>query len=145
MAGVSALGFGVGAVLIIIGIPILLLVFSLLGTAITWALAKVLGGKGSFTDQFYHFSIPTGGLGILSSLASLIPCVGFLIQLVLIVYSWYLAYLIYKEVHQLTTGKAVAVVAIPIVFALLLVVIVALVMATAMAGLLASLGMGLGS
>ncbi|HLC69189.1 MAG TPA: YIP1 family protein [Candidatus Bilamarchaeaceae archaeon] len=126
----------------VIAIPIIMIFWAFIQTGVMWVLAKILGGKGSFTSQLYHFSIVGGGLTLITSLLSLIPCLGGLIAMVLGFYYLYPVYLVYKGVHQLSSGRAIALVLLPIVLLILLFVIIMILFAAAFASLLGALGAG---
>jgi hypothetical protein len=95
-----------------------------LGEGITYLLAKAFGGQGSFMVQAYTallFQVPIG-LGI--TLLSLIPFVGYFAS-VAGIYSYILQTFQLMAVHRLSTGKAVAVVLIPVAAGILLGIILA--------------------
>lgn len=128
----SAFGAGMGfagAIAIAIVIPILSLVLSLVTTSVMWALARVLGGVGTYSDQFFQFSLPMGGLMMISALIGIIPCLGDIASFVLFFYSFYVAFLVYKSVHKLNDSRAIILVLLPIILigilAILAVVLVA--------------------
>lgn len=147
--GTAGLGMGLGIILTVVLTPIMSVVLSLLFTAITWGIAKVLGGVGSFGNQYYHFSIVGGaiggGIGIISAAVSIIPCLGGLVSLVLLAYSFYVAYLIYKSVHKLSSAKAAILVIIPIIIFIGLVIIAAVIFASMFATILAGMASGAGT
>ncbi|OIO25391.1 hypothetical protein AUJ14_04365 [Candidatus Micrarchaeota archaeon CG1_02_55_22] len=102
----------------------------LVGTLILWVVAKILGGKGEFTDQFYVTSLYAPVIMLLSG----IPWLGILAVL----YGLYLLVLALKEVHAFSTGRAVAV----IIVLLVLVFLLALVLAFMFAAALGAVGLG---
>lgn len=111
MSGAKGLGgmrdFSVGALLYLV-------CFGLIGYPIGYYLsnglyyigARLLGGQGGFTEQAYLFSLFSVPLGILSSLVSLIPCLGALLALGISIFSLILGYRMMKVTHNLTEGKA---------------------------------------
>ncbi|HEY7354926.1 MAG TPA: Yip1 family protein, partial [Ktedonobacterales bacterium] len=95
-----------------------------LGQGITYLLAKAFGGQGSFMVQAYTtllFQVP---IGICIALLSLIPLVGSVASLGSI-YIYILQTFQVIAVHRLSTGKAVAVVLIPVAAGILLGIILA--------------------
>ena len=111
----SGLFVGVGAAKFsaILTIPL----FFLLITGVYHLIAKLLGGAGSFGRFAYLNAAFSAPLGILSSLIIVVPfvsCVAILIPF----YEIFLTYLAVKTEHQLTSGKALITVLLPI-FAML--------------------------
>lgn len=127
-----------GIVMIVILVPLIMIVGSLIGTYIMYMIAKALGGTGSFDQQFYHMAVMGGGITVISSLFSIIPCVGDLVQLVAWVFSLYLGYLIYMSVHRVSSGKAILLTLLPtiigVVLAVLLIIIFGALIATMIGG-----------
>ncbi len=129
-------GLGIVLVLLIaVLIPVLAVVGSLIVTGVMWIIAKLLGGSGTFTQQFFQFSYPMGGIMIISSVIGIIPCLGDLVSLVLSLYSLYIAFEIYRSVHKLSDARAILIVALPII----LVILLGLLIVVLFAGLIASL------
>ncbi len=91
-----------------------------IGTGILWIIAKVLGGKGEFSQQYYLSALFMPLIVILSSVPILGMIVGFLGGL----YSLYLLTLSLKEVHSFSTMRAVAVWIIPAILAVILAFII---------------------
>ncbi len=108
--GLGLIVFGIiYAVMIIVLEPIVLLV----GQGISFLIAKLLGGKGKYTEQVYFSSFVTSAWNIVFPLL-VIPCLGSILSIIIAVYSIYLNYKIIKTVHQLDRLRAAAVVLIPI-------------------------------
>ncbi len=84
-----------------------------LGQGITFLLAKAFGGQGSFLAQIYTFLLYQVPIGLITAALSLIPIVGSIAGLAGI-YAYVLQYFQMVAVHRLTTGKALAVVLIPV-------------------------------
>ena len=134
LAGLSALvstgftlpsmeGVGVtGAVGAVIGGIIAALIGSLIITAILWVVARILGGKGTYTQQYYLVSLYAVPVAILS----IIP----LVNILVILYGLYLLTVALREAHGYGTGKAV----ITWLILLVIVVIIALVIGAAILG-----------
>lgn len=70
-------------------------------------MAGLLGGKGKPEKTYYVWSLFGAPLGILG-LVSLIPCVGWLVGLLLAIYQLYLLTLCMKALYGFDTLKAVA-------------------------------------
>ncbi len=99
------------SILFAIIMPIALLI----GTGIYWIFAKLLGGKGSFSAQYYVTALYAAPL----SIPGAIPIVGMLVGL----YEIYLAFLTIREVHELSTGKTIAVLLIPALIVIVLAIL----------------------
>jgi len=81
---------------------------------IYYVVAKLLGGKGNFEEQFYLTAIFTAPLTILA-IFSAIPLIGMIVEVGVTLYMLYLLTLAIKEVHNLSTIKAILVWLIPII------------------------------
>ena len=113
MAGVT------GGVILLIGVPVFLGFFAIIGTGFIFVIAKLLGGNGSYTSLLYLNSLYSPLIYFLS----LIPFVGFLAS----IYSVYLFFLSVKESQELNSGRAAIVVAIPIILTVIIAVLIAMV------------------
>jgi hypothetical protein len=91
-----------------------------IGNGLYYLAAVLLGGKGAFGTQAYLVSLFFVPLGIVSLLASLIPCLGGLLSLAVGIYTIILSVRVMKVVHSLTTGRAVVSVLWPIILGLFL-------------------------
>ncbi|MFA6530148.1 MAG: YIP1 family protein [Candidatus Micrarchaeia archaeon] len=97
-----------------IGIPIL----SYISQGVYWILAKILGGKGTYTEQTFFGSMLGGAFAVIAPaiiVVSLIPCLGTIVSFVVGAYELYLAYKIIKTVHGLDQLRAAVVVLLPLV------------------------------
>jgi hypothetical protein len=92
----------------------------LVGTGILFLLARLLGGTGDFGRYAYLNAAFTAPLTILSSLLSIIPVIGCL-TIFIGIYQLVLTYYSTKVEHNLSSGRALIVVLIPIILVLLLV------------------------
>lgn len=106
---------GVTGIIGIIITPILTVIASFIIVGIYFILAKIFGGTGSYSSLFYLMSLYAVPLSIFSQ----IPILGLLVGL----YALYLDFLVIKESQQLSTGKAIAVILIPIIIIAILVII----------------------
>jgi hypothetical protein len=109
-------GLGGASLASIIMVPVGFLV----GTGILYLIAKLLGGTGEFGRYAYLNASFTAPLTILSSLLSVIPVLGCL-SLFISIYQLVLTYYSTKVEHNLTSGKALVVVLLPLIVVLLLV------------------------
>lgn len=108
----------------IIFYPIAVLIGSFIGVGILHLFAKLFGGKGAFMDLYRVF-----GIGYILSWISVIPVVGPMISGIAGLWMIVVSIIAVRKVHSLSTGKAVAVVLIPVVIAIVLGVILAAAMA----------------
>jgi hypothetical protein len=91
----------------------------LIGTGILHLIARLFGGQGEFGRFAYLNAAFQAPLGILVTLLSLIPFVGCITPIISI-YQIVLAYFAVKVEHQLTSGKAIIVVLLPLIVVLVL-------------------------
>jgi len=91
-----------------------------LSHGLTYVLAKLLGGTGSYTTQTYLASLFAVPLGILSGFISLIPCLGLLAALGFIIFGFVLTVRMLKVTHALPTGKALIVMGVPILLSFII-------------------------
>jgi hypothetical protein len=138
---------GLGLLAIIV-MPILLAIWSVVGSAISygilWIIAKVLGGKGTFTQNYYLGSRlvwPLFVAGIIVSILSMIPFIGWLISLLWLLYVLYLMVILLSVANNISKGKAVLVLVILLIIVALLVLLVA---ASLIAAIMAGSAMGSG-
>jgi hypothetical protein len=123
-AGIVA-GFGL---LAIVAAPILFAVFgvvtSLVANAIAYGVSRVLGGTGTYAQQYYLGAIFTAPITIASLVLNIVPILGSLVSLLLQLYGLYLFVLSLKEAHGFDTMKAVLViVGLVVVYAVLVAVL----------------------
>ena len=105
------------------------------GEGVLFILAKLFGGKSSFTKQVYFGSYLHSVFVILTTILAFIPCVGLIIY-PLYLYEVYLHYVRIKKIHELDTLRAALVILIPLLISLMLLVFFLLVVG---AGVLAGL------
>ncbi|HHY57752.1 MAG TPA: hypothetical protein GYA08_20200 [Chloroflexi bacterium] len=87
--------------------------FFLIGVGVYFLLARLLGGSGDFGRYAYLNAAFAAPLGILTTLLGLVPFVGCISPLISI-YSLVLVYFATKVEHQLSSGRAIWVVLIPV-------------------------------
>jgi hypothetical protein len=131
-AGIYSLFTGMGLVCLVVIIP----VGFYISNGIYYGIASLLGGKGSFSSQAYIdslFTVPIGVLSLILALFSVIPVIGWFIYsglaLIVSIFNIILTVRCYKAVHNFSTGRAVAVVFLPLVIMIIpmcLIVVLAL-------------------
>jgi len=105
----------------------------LLGGAVTFIIAKLLGGIGKFKSQLALFGTIEASFLLLQiplTLLGIIPCVGNLVNLLIVVLSVYQLFVSFKAImalHKLSSGRALVVVLAPIALMLALIVLAFLV------------------
>lgn len=94
----------------------------LIGSGIYFAIAKALGGTGSFEEQSYLLATFTAPIMIVNGVIGLVPFLGGCFSFFLSIYQLVLSYFAIKTAHNLDTGRAIAVVLIPVAIALFCVI-----------------------
>ncbi len=113
--GGLGLATGFASLVNIVVVPLMFLI----GVGIYFILAKVLGGNGDFGRYAYLNAAFSAPLGILTTLLGLVPFAGCISPLISI-YSLVLLYFATKTEHQMSSGRAIWVVLIPVLFMLAL-------------------------
>lgn len=116
--GAGMMGAGMGLLTFIAALvmtPIIVVIGWLIGSGIIYVFAMIFGGKGNFTVQSHLIALYTAPLIIVSAILGLIPILGGVLSLLLGLYSLYLLTMALKQVHKVSTGKAVAIWLIPII------------------------------
>jgi hypothetical protein len=139
---VQSLMFGAPIDAVIISIIMMLIVMiiaviigTLINTGLSYIWCKLLGGKGTFSDQYYQFSIVGSGLLIVTSVLMLVPFVGGLVAGLLAIYYLYPVFLVYRSVHKFTDGRAALAVLLPFVLLIILAIIAMMFFAVMLAGI----------
>ncbi len=83
------------------------------GSGLTYLAAKIFGGQGSYKTQTYLMTLFAVPIGILNALLGWIPCIGWLGMLGLAIYEIVLNVRMFRVVHGLSTGEAIAAVLLP--------------------------------
>lgn len=133
-SGLFAGMMGGGSLLSIIITPL----FFVIGVGILHFVATLLGGRGDFGQYAYLNATFQAPLSIVSALLAFVPVLGGCLSPLVTVYTIVLAYFATKVNYNLTSGKAIVVVLIPLIFLLLLVGCFVL----GIAGLIFSVGNG---
>lgn len=115
MMGAMAGGAGLSA---IISTPI----FFLIGAGIFYLIGRLLGGNGDLGRYAYLLASFQAPIGIINALLGLVPVLGGCLNLLLVIYSLVLTYFATKVALNLSSGKAIAVLVIPIAVLLLLMI-----------------------
>lgn len=116
-------GFGITTVIMLVLVPVIMVVTSLISTALAFVLCKILGGKGTFADQYFQFSILGSGATILGFILNIIPIAGSILASLLGLYYLYPVFMVYRGVHKFSNMKAALAVIIPIVLGAILAVL----------------------
>ena len=129
----GAIGLVAAVVAFIIGViltPIIVIIAGFIVSAIYFVIARVLGGKGSFTLQTHGFALVFAGTMLLAlpfNVLGLLPWVGgiFAIAAMLVnLYSIYSYYRLFRAVHQLSSMRAAVVTLLPVLVLAALLVLV---------------------
>lgn len=110
-------GLGAASLGSIISVPLGFLI----GVGILWLLARLLGGTGEYGRYAYLNATYTAPMTILIALLNLVPVLGGCLAFIIYIYELVLTYYATKVEHQLSSGRALIVVLLPIIFVLLLV------------------------
>ncbi|MFN8456366.1 MAG: Yip1 family protein [Anaerolineae bacterium] len=89
-------------------------IFFLIGSGIYFLIAKLFGGAGAFEEQTYLLAAIAAPITIVSGVVGIIPFLGGCVAFLLTIYQLVLNYFAVKVTHNLTSGKALAVVLIPV-------------------------------
>ncbi|MBI5035752.1 YIP1 family protein [Candidatus Micrarchaeota archaeon] len=80
---------------------------------IIFFIAKTLGGKGTFVQQYYLVALATAPIMFWATLTGILPFVGWVCVALFLAYWLYIRTIIYNEVHGFGMPKAVAAWVIP--------------------------------
>jgi hypothetical protein len=95
--------------------------FFFIGAAIFYLIGRMLGGNGDLGRYSYLLASFQAPIGILSALLNIVPVIGACISTILALYSLVLTYFATKVGLNLSSGKAIAVILLPIILLMLLV------------------------
>ena len=93
----------------------------LIGAGIFHLIATLLGGRGNYGNYTYLLASFEAPIAVINAVISFIPVAGGCLAVILSIYSIVLTYFATKVEYNLTSGKAIAVVLIPVFVVLLLV------------------------
>ena len=128
--------------------PVIMVIANLIGSAVMFVIAKVLGGKGGYMEQTFALTLVFGGYTAFAfpfTVLSGLPFVGAIFGLaamLIALYSIYNEYLVLKAVHQLSGGKAALVILIPIIIAVIIAFVLAAVLVAMFAGVVGAAALG---
>ncbi len=129
--GLFAGASGVGALMGIVITPIVFVIV----VGIVHLIAKVLKGKGDFGRYAYLSAAIGAPISIINAFLGFIPVVGGCVGFLLLIYSLVLNYFAIKVSYSLSSGRAIAVILIPLVVILAAAVCFGVVVAAVLAGL----------
>jgi hypothetical protein len=102
-------------------------VFFLIGTFILHLIATMLGGQGEYSTLAYLFSIFQAPLTIVGSILAIIPFLGGCVSFLIFIYSYVEGYFAVKANYGLSSGRALAVILIPLALLIILGICLAIV------------------
>ena len=108
----GGLGGGVAASFCAI---LLVPIFFLIGSAIYFGVAKILGGTGNFEEHTYMLATFSAPTLILSSVVGIIPFLGGCVSFLITIYQIVLTYFAVKVTHNLSSGSAIVVALTPVI------------------------------
>jgi len=130
-------GLGIAAIIVM---PIVVAILSVIGSAISygiyWIIAKLLGGTGTFTQNYYLGSKlvwPVLVATIIAGILQIIPILGQIIYVVWLLYTIYLAVVLLSVANSISKVKAFIAWLIPVI-------IIVILMMALIGSLIASLG-----
>ncbi len=126
--GTGMMGAGMGAFAFVgslIMTPIITVIGWLIFSGIIYAIAMIFGAKGDFKKQSYLIALYGAPLMIITSILNIIPFVGGILGFLAFLYGLYLLTMALKQVHKISTGRALAIWLIPAVVIGLLFVVLA--------------------
>ena len=106
---------GIGSILSIVWQPIVFLIF----VGILHFVAMALGGQGEYGRYAYLFATFQAPIMIVSAVLAFAPLVGACLSFLLAIYSMVLAYFATRVEYGLSGGRAVIVVAVPLILAMI--------------------------
>lgn len=110
----NAAGAGAGIFGALCGTFFIVPIFFLIGSAIYFAIAKMFGGEGDFEEQTYLLATFTAPITILNAVIGIIPFLGGCVTFFISIYQLVLTYFAIKASHNLTSGKALLTVLVPV-------------------------------
>ncbi|MBN2457528.1 YIP1 family protein [Candidatus Woesearchaeota archaeon] len=102
----------------IIFVPIITVIMAFVSVGVLHLLAKLFGGSGSYMELFRPL-----GIAEIIMWITVIPFIGPILGSIVGIWFMVAAVVIIREVHKLSTGKAIMVVLIPVIVVMLLLVV----------------------
>lgn len=115
--GASAGMIGISVLFTLIWTPIAFII----GVGIYHLLARLLGGTGQFDRYAFSVAAFAAPLSIVNGLLAFVPILGGCVAMILGIYQIVLTYFATKVEHNLSSGRAIAVILIPVALVILLV------------------------
>ncbi|MBI5036570.1 YIP1 family protein [Candidatus Micrarchaeota archaeon] len=112
-----------GAAAVFAGLIVLQVAISLAYGGISYAVAKLLGGKGDFTTHYYLPALFVVPVSVLSMAANIVPFAGMFLGLLVGIYSLYLTTLAYREAHGFDNLKAITTWAVPWIMGIVVMIV----------------------
>ena len=122
MAAFTGASIGGGIAFACIGTLVLAPLGFIIGSAIYFLVAKLVGGQGGFEQHTFALATFSAPLLIVNGFLGIIPVVGSCVSLFVYIYQIVLTYFAMKVTHNLSTGKALVVALVPLVIAIICVV-----------------------
>jgi len=107
----------------------------LIGTFVIHLIAKMLGGQGEYSRFAYLVATYQAPITMVSYILLIIPVLGGCIQSLLSIYGLVLSYFAIKVNYSLSSGKAIAVVLIPIILFFIIMICVVTFVTSTLAGI----------
>lgn len=124
-------GLGALSIAAVIIVPIVLAILMVLGTGFSSGLyflvAKLVGGKGTFVQNYYlnaRLFWPVLFASIIAVALTLIPFVGWLFQIIWVLYSIYLSIMVISVANNISKLRALIVYVLPTIIAMIILFIV---------------------
>ena len=93
---------------------VLVPIFFLISVGIYYLVARALGGSGDYGRYAYLVATYQAPISIILAVVSIIPLLGSCVSVIGWIYGLVLTYYATKVEHNLTSGKAIAVIVIPV-------------------------------
>ena len=124
IGGISGSGVGTFDFLrVLIGTPISVVIGWLIFSGIIYIIAMIFGAKGDFTKQSYLIALYGAPLMIITSILNIIPFAGPILSFLAGLYGLYLLTMALKQVHKISTGKAVVIWLSPLIVIIIIAII----------------------
>jgi hypothetical protein len=120
----ETMAYGIGPTFVFLFYMFVLMLVSVLtvvvGTAVvgisaTYKIAKVFGSKATYGQHLYIFGLICGGFAVSGAVFAIIPLLGLILLLLQWIYSMYLAFVIFSELHKLDWPHAAFLGGLPLV------------------------------
>ncbi len=107
-------GGGAGLFGALCGTLFIVPIFFLIGSGIFFVIAKLFGGDGDFSEQTYLLATFTAPITIVNAVIGVVPYLGGCVTFFISIYQLVLTYYAIKVSHNLSSGKAIMTVLVPI-------------------------------